>query len=35
MQNITKINNSTNKVGSGKNRMSLQKQLQGMWEIKV
>ncbi|RMC11696.1 hypothetical protein DUI87_11819 [Hirundo rustica rustica] len=34
-QNITEINNSMNKVGSSKSGMSLQKQLQGMWEIKV
>lgn len=34
-QNITEINNSNNKVGSSESGMSLQKQLQGMWEIKV
>lgn len=31
-QSITEISNSTNKVGSSKSGMSLQKQLQRIWE---
>lgn len=35
MQNSTEINNSINKFGSSKSGMSLQKQWQGMWEMKM